>query len=139
MADTPGQTSSASGSRHPGSPEGKVIGAVNPSAVETVTSALAEAGFLADQIDIVTSDDVDELEIPINRPGFSGLINRFLFSMGDDLDEIERARQELTAGHVLVGVPVSGDEAMHRAGKIMRDSGSHWVTHFGRWTITSLA
>lgn len=138
VADTPDRTSSAAGSRHSDSPEGKVIGAVSPSAVETVTSALVEAGFPTDQIDVVTSDEIDELDVPINRPGLSGLVNRFLFSMGDDLDQIERARQELAAGQVLVGVPVRGDEAMHRAGKIMRDNGSHWVTHFGRWTITSL-
>jgi hypothetical protein len=138
VTDTPDRTSSASGSRHPGSPEGKVIGAVNPSAIETVTAALVAAGFATDQIDVVTSDEIDELDIPINRPGLTGLVNRFLFSMGDELDEIERARQELAAGQVLVGVPVGSDEAMHRAGKIMRDNGSHWVTHFGRSTITSL-
>ena len=138
MADTPDRTVSTAGFRHPGPPEGKVIGAMDTAAVETLTAALAAEGFPADEIDVVTSDDVDELDIPVNRPGVSGLINRFLFSMGDELDEIERARQELAAGRILVGVPVQGNEAMHRVAKIMRDNGSHWITHFGRWTITTL-
>ncbi len=59
--------------------------------------------------------------------------------MGDDLDEIERARQELAAAQMLVSVPAQGDEAMRRMGTIMRDNGSHWITHRGPWTITSRA
>ena len=138
MAETPERTSRPSGSRHPGPPEGKVIGSVADTSVEAVTAALAEAGFAAATIDIVSREDLEDLEAPIDRPGLRGLVNRFLFSLGDDLDELERARQELQDGRILIGVPVHGEEAMHRAAGVFRAHGSNWVTHFGRWTITSL-
>ena len=138
MADTPDRTSRASGSRHPGPPEGKVIGSVAQTTVEAVTAALAEAGFPTDEIDIVSSEDLEDLEAPIDRPGLRGLLNRFLFSLGDDLDELERARQELRDGRILIGVPVQGEEAMHHAAGVFRSHGAYWVTHFGRWTITTL-
>jgi hypothetical protein len=138
VVDTPDRTSLASGSGHPGPPEGKVIGSVAATAVEAVTAALAEAGFAADTIDVVSRDELEDLEAPIDRPGLRGLVNRFIFSLGDDLDELERARQELQDGRILIGVPVQDEEAMHRAAGVFRVHGSTWVTHFGRWTIRSL-
>jgi hypothetical protein len=120
-----------------GSLEGMVIGAVDPAAVDAVRAALQEAGIPGDQIDVVTGNDLDDLHLPIDRAGFAGLVNRFLFSLGDELDELELARQELMDGKVLIGVPARGMEAVHRAREVLRDHGARGITHFGRWTITS--
>jgi hypothetical protein len=138
VANTSDRTAGSAGTTHPRSPEGMVIGAVEAPAIEAATAALAEAGFPADGIDIMTSDELDDLDSPIDRPGLRGLVNRFLFSLGDDLDELETARQHLQEGRVLIGVPVMGHDAIHRAADILRANGAPWVTHFGRWTITSL-
>jgi hypothetical protein len=123
--------------RHHGSPEGMVIGAFAPDAVESVTAALVAAGFAADQIDVMTADDLQDLDAPIDRPGLAGALGRFLLSLGDDLDELEKARQELANGHVLIGVPAMGSDIIHRVRDVMRDNGGHGITHFGRWAITT--
>ena len=136
---TQDRTAHAPGARRIGSPEGKVIGAVDPAAVEAVTAALVAAGFAADTIDVVTRDDLADADAPIDRPGVHGLISRILFSMGDELDELERMRQELADGKSLIGVPAQGDEAVHRARDVLRDQGAQGITHFGRWVITSFS
>ena len=123
--------------RHHGSPEGMVIGAFAPDAVESVTAALVAAGFAADQIDVMTADDLQNLAARIDRPGPVGALGRFLLSLGDDLDELEKARQELASGHVLIGVPAMGSEIIHRVRDVMRDNGGHSIIHYGRWAITT--
>jgi hypothetical protein len=133
---TPNRSSPAAGSRHHGSPEGKIVGAFEPSALDALIPALTEAGFAEDQIDVVTAEDIPQLDAPIDRHGFAGAISRFLFSLGDELDELEQMRTELRSGHILVGVPVQGDEATHRVRTIMRDLGGHGIISFGRWTVT---
>jgi hypothetical protein len=123
--------------RHHGSPEGMVIGAFAPDAVESVTAALVAAGFAAEQIDVMTADDLQNLAARIDRPGPVGALGRFLLSLGDDLDELEMARQELASGHVLIGVPAMGSEIIHRVRDVMRDNGGHSIIHYGRWAITT--
>jgi hypothetical protein len=127
--------SSDRGHRH--SPVGKVIGAVPPEAVESATAALMAAGFVADELEVVTADHLDEFETPLEQPGPGGVLSRFLLSLGDDLDELEKARQELAAGHVLIGVRVEGMENIRRARDILFEHGGHSIIHFGRWTITT--
>lgn len=133
---TPSTSSPTVGSRRHGTPEGKIVGAFAPSALDTLIPALVEAGLAEDTIDVVTAEDMPHLDAPIDRHGFAGAIARFLFSLGDELDELEQMRNELRAGHVLVGVPVHGDEATHRVQAIMREQGGHGIISFGRWTVT---
>lgn len=132
------ETVQARGAREIGPPDGKVIGAVEPEAAAKVCVALASAGFPADQIDIVSAADLEMLNSPFEREGLRGHVERFLLSLGEELNALEELRSMARAGHTLVGVPVQDDDAMHRAARILRDHGAHAVTHFGRWTITSL-
>ena len=120
--------------RSPQYPEGKVIGAVEPAAVDAVRESLISAGFAADQIDVVTAADVEDLDVPPDR----SLMSRFLTSVSYQHQELERMRQELRGGHVLVAVPVEGDDAMHRVRGILLANGGHEIQYFGRWTITTL-
>jgi hypothetical protein len=131
------RSSSEVGERQLGSLEGKVIGAVQPTEVSDVTTALEAAGYSTDEIDVVTSEDIAALDVPIDRPGLSGLVSRFVFSIGDDLDEIQQAREELAAGLILIGVAADGDESVHRVRDILREHGGQSIVHFGRWTITT--
>jgi hypothetical protein len=116
---------------------GKVAGALDPTAVDTVTAALTTAGFDADQIE-VAAEDIEGLQTPLNRAGLAGFIGRFLLSIGDDLEELERARQELAAGHTVIMVTVAGDDERGHVRDILRDHGGHGIRYFGNWTITSL-
>ena len=130
---------SETATKHHGSPEGKVVGALEPTAVDGLVAALEAAGFPAAQIDVITADELDDLDSPREQTGIGGLVERFLFSVGNDLTEIERMRTELADGHVLVGVAVTDEAMTHRVRDLMREHGGHGITHFGRWTIRSFA
>lgn len=124
---------------HPGPPDGKVIGAVSPASVDAVKAALVAAGFPADQIDEVTSEEIEHIEAEHVGHGLVGLFHRFVLSVGEDLAAMEELRAAARGGAILIGVPVAEDsDALHRAGRILREHGAHEVTHFGRWTISSL-
>jgi hypothetical protein len=123
---------------HPGPPDGKVIGAVSPSSVAAVKVALIAAGFPADRIDEVSSEEIEHIEAEHAGHGPAGLFHRFLLSVGEDLAAMEELRDAARDGAILIGVPVAEDDARHRAGRILREHGAHEVTHFGRWKITSL-
>jgi len=135
-SSTDKRSAPATGSRRHGTPEGKIIGAFEPSALDTLIPALVEAGFAEATIDVVTAEDMPHLDAPVDRQGFAGAIARFLFSLGDELEELEQMREELRAGHVLVGVPVDGEDATRRVRTIMREEGGHGIVSFGRWTVT---
>jgi hypothetical protein len=128
--------SPAAGSRHHGSPEGKIVGAFTPAALAKLIPALAQDGHAEDQIDVVTAEDLPHLNAPVDRQGFAGAISRFLFSLGGETDELERMREELRSGHVLVGVPVRDEATTHRVHDVMREHGGHGIVSYGRWTIT---
>ena len=70
--------------------------------------------------------------------GIRGLLTRFSLSLGDDLDELEQARQELMYGHPLVLVMVDGMTEHDRTRDLLREHGDHAMRYFGHWTITSL-
>ena len=99
-------------------------------------AALVAAGVAEDQVDIVTPEDAPHFDASIDRQGFTGTLTRFIFSLGDDLDELEQLRAELRSGSVLVGVPVQGEAAIQHIHLIMREQGGHSIVSFGRWTIT---
>jgi hypothetical protein len=124
---------------HPGPPDGKVIGAVAPASVETVRAALVAAGFPADRIDVVNSEELEHIEKEHMHNGVVGLLERFVLSIGEDLSAMEELRAAALDGAVLIGVPVAeDDDAKHRVAQILHEHEAHVVTHFGRWTITSL-
>jgi hypothetical protein len=133
-----GGSGEASGRRHIGPPDGKVIAAVAPEKKDALVAALAAAGYDGDRVDVVTSEDLEDLDSPIDRKGLPGLVHRFIFSLGGELDEIEKMRQELAGGHILVGVPVDSEDAARSTAAVMRANGGHAIAHFGRWTITDL-
>jgi hypothetical protein len=115
----------------------KVAAAIPPDMTDGVVTALEEAGFARDHIEVVTSEDVSDLDEPIGGSGIRGFLTRFSLSLGDDLDEIEQARQELTYGHALILVMVNGMAEQERAHTVLREHGGHSIRYFGRWAITT--
>ena len=115
----------------------KVAAAVARDETDGVVAALTEAGFAPDRIEVVTAEDVSDLEEPIGGSGIRGFLTRFSLSLGDDLDEIEQARQELTYGHTLVLVMVDGMGEQDRAHAVLREHGGHAMRYFGRWAVTT--
>ena len=115
----------------------KVVAAVDRNQTDAVVAALEDAGFARDRIEVVTAEDVSDLDEPIGGSGIRGFLRRFSLSLGDELDEIEQARQELTYGHALVLVMVDGMAEQDRAHAVLREHGGHAMRYFGRWTITT--
>jgi hypothetical protein len=115
----------------------KVVAAVDRNQSDAVVTALTDAGFAPDRIEVVTADDVPGLDEPIGGSGIRGFLTRFNLSLGDDLDEFEQARQELKYGHALVLVMVDGMAEQDRAHAVLHEHGGHAIRYFGRWTITS--
>jgi hypothetical protein len=96
------RTSSAPGRRRPPYPLHKVVAAVARAETDGVVNALGDAGFARDRIEVVTAENVPGLDGPIGGSGVRGLLTRLNLSIGDDLDELEQARQELLYGHALL-------------------------------------
>jgi hypothetical protein len=132
------RTSSAPGRRRPPYPLHKIVAAVARAETDGVVNALGDAGFARDRIEVVTAEDVPGLDGPIGGSGVRGLLTRLNLSIGDDLDELEQARQELLYGHALVLVLVHGDVEQDRAHAVLHQHGGHAMHYFGRWAITTL-
>ena len=118
-------------------PHHKVAAAIARDMTDGVVTALKDAGFTGDRIEVVTSEDVSDLDEPIGGSGIRGFLTRFSLSLGDELDEIEQARRELSYGHALVLVMVDGMAEQERAHAVLREHGGHAMRYFGRWAITS--
>ena len=116
----------------------KVAAAIAPDMTDGVAAALEEAGFAADRIEVVTAEDVSDLDEPVGGSGIRGFLTRFNLSLGDDLDEVEQARHELTHGHALVLVMVDGMAEQERAHAVLHEHADHAMRYFGRWAITDL-
>jgi hypothetical protein len=115
----------------------KVAAAIAPADRDGVIAALEEAGFARDRIEVVTAEDVSDLDEPIGGSGIRGFLTRFSLSLGDELDEIEQARRELSYGHALVLVMVDGMAEQERAHTVLHEHGGHAMRYFGRWAITT--
>ncbi len=73
----------------------KIVAAMPRSEADEATVALHQAGFTRDRIDIIVAEDVPELKEPIGGSGFHRVWTWLQLSLGDDLDELVRARREL--------------------------------------------
>lgn len=130
-------------SRSPGSvhrryPDGKVVGALHPESVESVVTALAGSGIDSGQIEVITTENVADLLAPLDRKGLAGFVGRFLLRSGDDLDDLEAARRELSMGHTIIFVSVTGIDVRHQVRDILRAHGGHKIRYFSHWTITRM-
>jgi hypothetical protein len=115
-----------------------VAAAIARDMTDGVVTGLTDAGFARDCIEVVTAEDVSDLDEPVGGSGIRGFLTRFNLSLGDDLDEIEQARRELSYGHALVLVMVDGMAEQDRAHAVLREHGGHAMRYFGRCAITSL-
>ena len=134
----PGHSSSAPSRYQPSYPLHKVVAAVEPASLDQVAAALAEAGLGGERVEIVTADDAPVADEPIGGSGIRGFFERLGLSLGDDLDALEQAREELSQGHALILVAVHDDAERTRVHDILLEHGGHSMRYFGHWTITTL-
>jgi hypothetical protein len=113
----------------------KIVAAVDRSETDVLAAALDGAGFPCDRVEIITAEEVKGLDEPIGGAGLHRLLVWLQLSLGDDLDELELARQELVSGYALIQVRVHGDQEQVRAHAILSRHGGHDMHYFGRWTI----
>jgi hypothetical protein len=131
------RTPPASNRGRPQYPLHKVVAAVARTETDRVVTALVDADFAREQIEVVTPDEVSGLDQPVGGSGIRGFLTRFNLSLGDDLDEVDLARQELTYGDALIMVLVHDNTERDRARVVLHEHGGHAMRYFGRWTITS--
>ena len=115
----------------------KIVAAVGRDMSDGVVTALVDAGFAREEIEVVTADQVSGLDEPIGGSGIRGFLTRFNLSLGDDLDELDLARQELTYGDALIMVMVHDNAERDREHAVLREHGGHAMRYFGRWAITT--
>jgi hypothetical protein len=116
----------------------KIVAALERTATDGVVTALADAGFAGDRVEVVHAEDVPGLDEPVGGSGFRGFLTRLNLSTGANLDEIDQARSELVHGHALVLVLVHDDGERNHAEAVLRQHGGHAMSYFGRWTVTTL-
>lgn len=116
----------------------QIVAAIARSDTDKVVTLLGDAGFPRDRIEVIVAEDVPRLEEPVGGSGIHRFLVRLQLSMGDDLDQLERARRELMNGHALVEVLVHGHQEQERVGAILSQHGGHAIHYFGRWTITPI-
>ncbi len=129
--------SAAAGQSHPRYPLHRLVAAVAPESLGQATAALAEGGLGPDRIDVVTTADVSNLDGPVGGTGFRAFLTRFGLSLGDELDDLEDAHQELRDGHTLIMVLVHNDGERDRAEELLRAHGGHAMRYYGRWSVTN--
>ena len=132
------RTPPAPGRGRPPYPLHKIVAAVARDESDPVVAALTDAGFGRDRIEVITADDGSGLEQPVGGSGIRGFLARFNLSLGDDLDEIDIAREELTYGDALIMVLVRDNLEQDCAHTVLLEHGGHSMRYFGRWTITTL-
>lgn len=119
-------------------PVHNVIAAAPQPQVDQVVTALEDAGFMRERIEIILAKDVFGLREQIGGSGIHRVLTWIELSLGDDLDALDQAWRELKHGHVLIQVLVHGNEEKDRARKILLQHGGYAIHYFGRWTITPL-
>ena len=131
------RTPPAPGRGRPPYPLHKIVAAVARDKSDGVVTALVDASFAREQIEVVTADEVSGLDQPVGGTGIRGFLTRLNLSLGDDLDELDLAREELTYGDALVMVLVHDTAERDRAHDVLRQHGGHAMRYFGRWAITT--
>jgi hypothetical protein len=116
----------------------KIVATMAFSDTDLVAAVPDEAGFALDRIEIITAEEIKGPSRPFGGSRLRRLVVRLHLSLGDDLDELERARHELVHGHALVQMRVYGDEEQVRVHAILRQHGGLVLHYFGRWTITPI-
>lgn len=137
MVTNDGGESAAGEQFRPQYPLHRLVAAVAPESLEPASTALAAAGLGPDRIKVVTAADVSDLDGPVGGTGFRAFLTRFGLSLGDELDEIEVAHQELRDGHTLIMVLVHNDRERNTAEELLRAHGGHAMRYFGRWSVTT--
>ncbi len=108
---------------------------------DQVVKDLIKAGFEDDLID----ESIGEEGLRFLDPDAKhhGLITKVVrawhkLAKGEEQAYIERVKRELTAGHVLVSVPVLDEKACHQVADILKARNGYFVRYYGIFHIENL-
>lgn len=110
-------------------------------AYQAAMRAFAEAGFDTGDIHVLHgSDGIEYLDIDGSRHGTLARLSRLLHSVMSDTEvkEMERMKEHLEQGHVIVAVPAADHALREHATRIMHDNGGHHITYFARFYIEDI-
>ena len=122
-------------------PQDYVAAAIDrPEDAERAAEALRQAGFGADEVVVMHSDQVVEnLQF---RQEHLNILERMLAEIkkkttDEGLDE-KRYEAEAKRGASIINVYAPDDEQVRRATEILSAHGAHHINHFGRWAVEDL-
>jgi hypothetical protein len=122
-------------------PARKVIGVVDTlGELEAALSALGAAGFGPESIQVFSGEEGLRCIDPRGEHhGLLGRLIRIIQAIGEEQEHMRRYEHELRAGHYLVVISVTDDEAdRRRAAAILSRHGGHFVDYYGPLAIVHL-
>lgn len=124
-------------------PTNKVVGSIDDAGdAEAALNDLRAAGFTPEEIELLTAEE-GLRRIALNNKGGEMLVHIFrpiqeVPAFYDAPVIARRVKQELLAGHYLVGVTAKDGEAQERARDILKSHGGHFINFYGRWAAEAL-
>ena len=117
-------------------PRNRVVATLDPAMLDDSLDELTSAGVSRDGIQIITPDDIGNIDSPLTEPGVTGFVHRIFLGYGADLKNLEHLHREVVDNkRSILMIPVEEDEQKDQAVDILRDQGAHTVEYVGNWTI----
>ncbi len=113
----------------------------NKDSADGVVKDLISAGFKDDLIDeSVGEDGLRFLDPDAQYHGFLAKVIRAWHKLAksEELVYVERIKKELTAGHVLVSVPVLNEDKCQEAAQILKNQGGNYIRYYGIFHVENL-
>lgn len=124
-------------------PNNKVIGVIDDAGdAKDALRDLRAAGLSAEEVDLLTGEE-GALRIGVGDEGREVSVHIFRSTQKvpafyDAPVIARRVKQELQAGHYLVGVTAKNGEARERAHSILKSHGGHFINFYGRLAAEAL-
>ena len=103
-------------------------------AIDDVIAKLVAAGY---DPEVIQGEEGKRHLDPGGEQGGAATLKRLLTAFGDQYRLLERLREELDRGNVVVSVDATPDEATD-AVVIMQDNGGEFIWKLGSWTYTQI-
>jgi hypothetical protein len=125
-----------------GSAVGRLVAVLDsPNHVDAARAALVEAGVKPEAIETFSGPDAASAFDPSgSRRGWLGRFFRILeFSWADQAPDFAWYEAAVREGRTVMSVRVRGQRHVAHAGRIIEESGGHFINHFGWFETQELA
>ncbi|GAA0497263.1 hypothetical protein GCM10008937_00480 [Deinococcus depolymerans] len=109
--------------------------------VQACTARLVSLGLAGQSVQLLMGEDgVAALDCDGHRHGLWARLLRLMQGMTDERAHVERYVEALGWGEILLSVDVAGQPGqVPQVAQAFRDSGAHFVNHYGPWVVESLS